>query len=253
MDDVTFDVVAREELRYIEDVLSALDPDDVECNVSDGVLRIDLRDKTRIVVNAHRAARQIWMAAISTAWHFDPTPTGAWRTARSEEELRTTLAALIQTRIGVRVSFAPIDTRDAGAPPAAAHAAAAAVARDASALELLRLWAAVAWADGKLAAAEAASLRRFIVAAQLEPAPQQLAYRFLDAPVEVPREVTHWSLAVRQGVYRLACKMAVLDGNVAATERRMLARVAAALALGDAEADRIEQGVFGAPAAAPQR
>jgi CyaY protein len=102
MDEDDFDRVARDELRHLEDALSEVDPDDVEVSSSDGVLKLDLRDGTRIVINSHRAARQIWMAAVSTAWHFDPAGTaGAWRASKTGDELRPTLARLIHQRIGL--------------------------------------------------------------------------------------------------------------------------------------------------------
>ena len=49
MDDAEFDHVAREELSYLEDAFAEIDPDDVEVSSSDGVLRLDLRDGTRVV------------------------------------------------------------------------------------------------------------------------------------------------------------------------------------------------------------
>lgn len=103
MDEADFDVAARDELRHLEDAFAEVDPDEVEVSTSDGVLRLDLRDGTRIVINSHRAARQIWMAAVSTAWHFDPVPGagGAWRAPKTGEELRPTLAKLINQRIGL--------------------------------------------------------------------------------------------------------------------------------------------------------
>ena len=101
MDETEFDRVAREELRALEDAFADIDPDDVDVSTSDGVLRLDLRDGTRIVINSHRAARQIWMAAIATAWHFDPTSEGTWRAPKTGEELRPTLARLLQERIGL--------------------------------------------------------------------------------------------------------------------------------------------------------
>jgi len=67
--------------------------------------RLDLRDGTRIVINSHRAARQIWMAAVSTAWHFDPAGEGVWRASRTGEELRPTLSRLLHERIGLTVSL----------------------------------------------------------------------------------------------------------------------------------------------------
>jgi len=105
MDDASFDRVARDELHQLEDAFSDIDPDDVEVTTSEGVLRLDLRDGTRIVINSHRAARQIWMAAIATAWHFDPAANGVWRASRTGDELRPTLARLLRERIGLTVSL----------------------------------------------------------------------------------------------------------------------------------------------------
>jgi CyaY protein len=105
MDDTSFDRVARDELHQLEDAFADIDPDEVEVSTSDGVLRLDLRDGTRIVINSHRAARQIWMAAVSTAWHFDPAEQGVWRAARTGEELRPTLARLLHERIGLTMSL----------------------------------------------------------------------------------------------------------------------------------------------------
>lgn len=104
MEEADFDRVAREELHALEDAFADIDPDDVEVSTSDGVLRMELRDGTRIVINSHRAARQIWMAAISTAWHFDPVENGAlWRAPKTGEELRPTLVRLVRERVGVSV------------------------------------------------------------------------------------------------------------------------------------------------------
>ena len=105
MDEVSFDKDAREELRHIEDAFADIDPDEVEVSSSDGVLKLALRDGTRIVINSHRAARQIWMAAIASAWHFDPTPEGGWHAAKSGEDLRATLARVVHERIGLTVAL----------------------------------------------------------------------------------------------------------------------------------------------------
>jgi CyaY protein len=105
MDDADFERVASIELHALEDAFADVDPDECEVQSSDGVLKLDLRDGTRIVINSHRAAKQIWMAAISTAWHFDPLGDGAWRASKTGEDLRPTLARLIQERIGLAVSL----------------------------------------------------------------------------------------------------------------------------------------------------
>ena len=103
MDEQAFDHAARDELRALEDAFADVDPDEVEVSTSDGVLRLDLRDGTRIVINSHRAARQIWMAAVASAWHFDPGDDGRWHAAKSGDELRATLVRLVRERIGLAV------------------------------------------------------------------------------------------------------------------------------------------------------
>ena len=105
MDEASFDGAAREELRAIEDAFADIDPDLVEISTSDGVLRLDLRDGTKIVINSHRAARQIWMAAIASAWHFDLGTDGRWVSGKSGDELRATVKKLLKERVGLELSL----------------------------------------------------------------------------------------------------------------------------------------------------
>lgn len=104
MDESTFDRIGREELLHIEEALAEVDPDQVEITSTDGVLTLQLSDGARIVVNTHRAARQIWMAAVASAWHFDPpaqdNPDAGWATSEGTE-LRSTLRALIRDHAGI--------------------------------------------------------------------------------------------------------------------------------------------------------
>jgi CyaY protein len=107
MDESTFDKLGRDELAFIEEQLSEVDPDEVEVTSADGVLTLTLRDGVRIVVNTHRAARQIWLAAVASAWHFDPPTAGSgdgagWRTPDGQE-LRETLRTVIRQRIGLEI------------------------------------------------------------------------------------------------------------------------------------------------------
>jgi CyaY protein len=108
MDEASFDKVGRAELSYIEERLADVDPDDVEISASDGVLTLALRDGVRVVINTHRAARQIWMAAVASAWHFDPPrsddPSESWRTTAGDE-LRATIRSVIRERIGLSVDL----------------------------------------------------------------------------------------------------------------------------------------------------
>lgn len=100
-----FDKLAREELASVEEALAAVDPDDVEVSTSDGILRLAARDGTKIVINAHRAARQIWMAAVATAWHFDRQADGTWLAVRTGESFRGVLAELLARHGNVSVAL----------------------------------------------------------------------------------------------------------------------------------------------------
>ncbi|MBK7070794.1 MAG: iron donor protein CyaY [Myxococcales bacterium] len=105
MDDSGFDSRAHAELTYLEERLGELDPDQVEVSTSAGVLKLELSDGTKVVINSHRAAGQIWMAAVATAWHFDPLADGRWVAARTGDELRPTLVRLLRERTGVDVAL----------------------------------------------------------------------------------------------------------------------------------------------------
>jgi CyaY protein len=96
-----FDQIADAELRHLEKALGELDPDELEVELSQGVLTLTLADGQRVVVNSHHAAGEIWMAAFRQAWHFAPREQAGhveWRTTK--DELRSTLARLLGERLG---------------------------------------------------------------------------------------------------------------------------------------------------------
>ena len=106
MTEAEFDKVAEAELHHLETSLSELDPDEVEVDFSSGVLTLTLADDQVIVINSHRAAGQIWMAAFRTAWHFSPKNEGdalAWRT--DKDELRSTLGRILSERLAKTITI----------------------------------------------------------------------------------------------------------------------------------------------------
>jgi CyaY protein len=101
-----FDQIADVELRFLESKLADLDPDELEVELAQGVLTLTLGDESKIVINSHHAAGQIWMAAYRQAWHFAPIEEGGkvqWRTPK--DELRSTLSAILSEKIGRDVRF----------------------------------------------------------------------------------------------------------------------------------------------------
>ena len=101
MDEHLFERIADDEMRYLERELCRLDPDELEVELAHDVLKLTLADGAEIVINSHRAAGQIWMAALRRAWHFTPVEgTDGWRWRTGEDELRSTLRQLLAARLG---------------------------------------------------------------------------------------------------------------------------------------------------------
>ena len=94
-----FERVADEALQKLDVALTDLDG--LEANLQMGILTLEFPDGTRYVVNSHRAARQIWMAAEHNAWHFDYRPAeGRWIAAKNGDELRGTIASVLSRKLG---------------------------------------------------------------------------------------------------------------------------------------------------------
>lgn len=67
-----------------------------------GVLEIEFDDGSKIIVNRHGAAREIWVAARSGGFHFR-WDGAAWRDTRSGAELFGALSDLVTAQLGRRV------------------------------------------------------------------------------------------------------------------------------------------------------
>jgi CyaY protein len=98
---------ALPELRALVDAIDELELPGLECELSSDILTLELAGGDRYVVNSHRAARQIWMAADRNAWHFDwDTERAAWVAKKSGDELWSTLSRVLSTKLGKNVSLA---------------------------------------------------------------------------------------------------------------------------------------------------
>jgi CyaY protein len=67
-----------------------------------GVLEVEFDDGSKIIVNRHGAAREIWVAARSGGFHYRWDGT-AWRDTRSGAELFGALSELVSAQLGRRV------------------------------------------------------------------------------------------------------------------------------------------------------
>lgn len=113
-------------------------------------------------------------------------------------------------------------------------------------MSVIRVWAAVAWADGVLAEAEAEGLRRLITTAELTTEERTQAKSFIDAKTALPDTYLNMlKPETRRGIYRAACRMAVVDHVVASAERAVLGKVRDILGIPPDVAQEIEADVPG--------
>jgi CyaY protein len=94
-----FERAADAALRALDGALTDLDG--VEVDLESGILTLEFSDGVKYVVNSHRAARQIWMAAERSAWHFDLDPDrDVWIATKTGDELWATLEGVLSRKLG---------------------------------------------------------------------------------------------------------------------------------------------------------
>ena len=113
-------------------------------------------------------------------------------------------------------------------------------------MSVIRVWAAMAWADGVLAEAEADGLRRLISTAKLTADERAQAKTYLDEKTTLPETYLNMlKPEARRGIYRAACRMAVVDHVLSKSETQMLEKLAEILGIPPDAAKEIEADVPG--------
>lgn len=112
-------------------------------------------------------------------------------------------------------------------------------------LTVVRVWAALAWADGRIAKEEAVAITRFIDgSAELSQEEKRSARSFLSKKVELDTtNIIHLNAKARRGIFSAAVRLSKLDRQVATAEVSFLKHLRLALALDDsADEDVPESG-----------
>lgn len=102
MDEAEFNQSVDAALGRIERGIEAADLDFE--TPADGILEIEFDDGSKIIINRHGVAREIWVAARSGGFHFKPQA-GAWVDTKTGEGLYQKLADLIAAQGGEAVTF----------------------------------------------------------------------------------------------------------------------------------------------------
>jgi CyaY protein len=99
VDEREFNELADAQLRRIEDAIEACGADvDLEVKPG-GVLEVEFANGSKIIINRHTAAREIWLAARSGGYHFRPED-GRWLASRDGVELMAAIGRCIAEQGG---------------------------------------------------------------------------------------------------------------------------------------------------------
>ncbi|HEY8857545.1 MAG TPA: iron donor protein CyaY [Rugosibacter sp.] len=108
MDEQTFIQMADQELSRIEAALEAVsERDTADFDVETkpgGVIEIECENGSKIIINRHTAAREIWIAAKSGGYHFRPQE-GEWLANRDGEALWAAIARVLSEQTGVMINL----------------------------------------------------------------------------------------------------------------------------------------------------
>jgi len=98
-----FNQAASTTLARIEQALEDADLDFE--TPADGIIEVEFDDGSKIIINRHTAAREIWVAAKSGGYHFRPPADvgGNWAATRDGEELLAAIARCMGEQSGEAV------------------------------------------------------------------------------------------------------------------------------------------------------
>lgn len=102
MTESEFEAIAGAALAALERAFEEAVPDaDVQAK-GEGVLEVEFEDGTKMVINRHGAAREIWVAAKSGGFHFRYDG-ASWRDTRDATELFDAVSRLATQQVGAPV------------------------------------------------------------------------------------------------------------------------------------------------------
>jgi len=108
MDEREFNGQADAMLARVEQALETCAVVDLDFEIKPGgVIELEFDNGSKIIVNRHTAAREIWVAAKSGGYHFklDESAQGRWVGTRDGVELLAALSRCISEQAGVAVSL----------------------------------------------------------------------------------------------------------------------------------------------------
>jgi len=78
---------------------------DLELSRQDNVIEIEFEDGSKVVINSHQAAGEIWVAARAGGYHFKPASEDRWIDGRSGREIRALLAEVLSAQAAAPIAL----------------------------------------------------------------------------------------------------------------------------------------------------
>ena len=111
-------------------------------------------------------------------------------------------------------------------------------------LSVIRVWAALAWADNVIQDSEREAITKLVSVAKLEDADRDKAMSFLESKVELDvGPIANLPAEAGHGIYKAALRLALVDLDMAQEEAVMLTRLRKGLGIDDDTAAAIEKSL----------
>ncbi len=104
MDEQVFRSLARDCLSSVEDWAEAIEPEEMDFEPSDGVLKLEFPGGPTFVLNRQAGNSQMWLAAGVRAFHYDWDPAShTWRDDRDGHLLFEKIREVVSEQLGHEV------------------------------------------------------------------------------------------------------------------------------------------------------
>ena len=99
--------LAHDTLNRVMDAFDDVDVDDADVESTGDVIKVRFRDGSHCVLNTQTPARQLWLAAQGTGWHFDyDEDTSSWVDDKGRNEtLESVLTRVVSEATGVKIDL----------------------------------------------------------------------------------------------------------------------------------------------------
>jgi len=106
MDRNEYQTLADACLQRVEDWLENFDPDELDYEPADGLVKFIFGDETVFVLNRQVAADQMWFAAGGRAWHYNwNADAQTWRDDKEGGDLYERIAEVVSRKLTRPISF----------------------------------------------------------------------------------------------------------------------------------------------------